>query len=149
MKNYIDKGFDMAQAEALEYAYKYLGLSAQEMECVARKEYPASLMYSIIEIFENNEGEDVVDYFKENFEPYINLDKFSVDQIGIIFDGLEDGLTPKEVDLYAKPEFTDLQMEVIMDGLVYGLSTYEVSQYADSKLSPEEMEEKMNSLLNN
>lgn len=140
------EGFDKSQTEAINYAYYSLGLLDDEMKCLLRKEYSSCIMWEIIEYFQENDDEGCVEEFKANYEPYLVQGNFSEDQISQIFDGLKNGLTLKEVELYAKNILNDLQMEVIKEALLSGLKIEDIT-FADSKMSPEEMEKELHKIL--
>ena len=141
-------GFNRMQTEALEYAWATLGLSEEEMECIAHREYSPSIMWQIIDYFEQDEGEDACEEFVAYYEPYLNKG-FNDDQIIQVFEGLNFGLTLEEIEVYAKGEFNDLQMDVLKDALISGLSIAEVENFADSNLIPADMEKCMESILKN
>ena len=140
MKSLTYEGFDNLQTQAINYAYFSLGLSENEMKFIVRKELSAPIMYMIIDYFEQNEGEDACEEFKEIVEPYIRVNDFSENQIDQIMDGFSNCLSTEEIDLYAKPEFDDFQMSVIKDGLIEGLSIAEVKTFANPAFSTAKME---------
>lgn len=137
MESFDYHGFSAGQKKVLQYAWETIGLTDAEMRCIARKEYPSSVMLLIINFFEENESvqEDAILEFKENYEKYLSQG-FDPDQIEVIFDGFNRGLNQKEVEVFAKKQFTDLQMEEIKNGLCYGLSPEEIAGYAKPELSP-------------
>lgn len=53
------------------------------------------------------------------------------------------------VERYANPKFDDAQMEVIYEGLICGLGAEDVDKYADPKLTPIEMDWMRISMLDN
>lgn len=141
-------GFNKNQTDALEYAWSTLGLSEEEMECIAHREYSASLMWQIIDYFEQEIGDGACEEFKKFYKPCI-LQGFNDDQIIQVFEGLNSGLGAEEVGVYAKHEFNDLQMDVLKDAFISGLSIDEVKTFADPNLAPQEMEECMESIWKN
>ena len=61
-----------------------------------------------------------------------NLSKsFKGEQIYKICEGAYLNLTPEQINLYANPEFDDLQMRLIGNGFLNGLSYEQVKLYAD------------------
>ena len=95
-------------------------------------------MYQITELFERASS---FSHWTFEFycEPYIDFNKFSVDQICVILEGFEIGLPNAEIDFYAKPCFSELQMMEIQEVFEHKLSIHEVSTFADSNFTLERM----------
>lgn len=138
MTNLTYLGFNRLQTGQINYAYFLLEFTDEEMDCLTRPEYPACLMSQIIALFEADDS-FTAKMFQTDCKPYIDFDRFTVDQICVILEGFEAGLSQDKVAFYAKSEFNDLQMMELQDAFCRGLTIQEVSQFAKSDLSPKEM----------
>ena len=68
-----------------------------------------------------------------------NSGKFDDYQMHQIREGFKNGLTFKQVKIYAKPEIQHDQMEQILWGFIDGLTMEQIKLYADSKFDFEQM----------
>lgn len=93
-------------------------------------------------------AEDDYDWWKEQLKDkrlkrfMLNLpEKCNVNHIIVIGYGILDGLSLKEIKVYAKPAFDFDQMNQIKSGFRQKLSFEQVQVYADSKFDDEQMKE--------
>ena len=71
----------------------------------------------------------------KSYEDYVNSGLYNDDQLSQISFGFENGLTPDQIDIYAKPAFAWYKMHEILWGFKDGLTLDQVMTYADPKLN--------------
>lgn len=73
------------------------------------------------------------------YEDYVESGLFNEAQLAAIQIGFDEELSPKEIMVFAQPEYSSDQMAEIREGIFHGLSIRDVMLYADPEFNAEQM----------